>query len=1324
MARPTVYGQLSEFQPELESVKAYIERVKIFFLANEIEENKQLAVFLSTVGSKTYSLLRNLMMPDLPQDKSLAEVTAALENHFQPKPIVIAERFHFHKRNQLPSESVAEYVAELRRLSTHCDFGAYLSDALRDRLVCGLRSESVQKQLLAVKDLTFKDALDRAQAMEAADRNAKSLHVTEPAEVHRLTKTPQRRVPASKQSVNPTPLCYRCGKSNHDSAHCRFIDANCRACGKKGHIAIVCRSKKPGAQPRKPSSALPMNSKTHYVGTEDAGSPTEELHLFVIGANATKAQPIKCEVVIEGAPLTMEVDTGAEVSIIPDSTRKLLFPNVKLEKTNVVLKTYTEDIIPVVGELPVMVQYGTQAKQMKLIVVSGEGPSLLGRNWLQYLKLDWRQIGKVAMESATRLNSLLERHQVVFKDELGTVQEQKATLQVRPEASPKFHKARPVPFATKDAIGAELDRLEAEGILEKVSHSNWAAPIVAVPKKDGTFRICGDYKVTVNPALDVDQYPLPKPSDLFASLAGGQKFSVLDLSQAYQQLLLDEESKAYTTINTHKGLYQYTRLPFGIASAPAIFQKTMDVLLQGIPHVMCYIDDILVTGVDDTEHLRNLEEVLQRLEHYGLRVKKSKCEFMQPSVNYLGHRIDAQGLHTMPAKLDAIVQASAPENVKQLRSFLGLLNYYGSFIPNLATIVHPLNRLLRDDVTWKWDSKCAQAFTQAKLALTSSKVLVHYDPSLPITLAGDASAYGIGAVISHTLPDGSEHPIAFASHTLSPSEQNYAQLEKEALSLIFGVKKFHQYLYGRQFMLVTDHKPLMTILGPKKGIPSLAAARLQRWAVLLSAYRYDIKFKPTDAHANADGLSRLPLASSIMEGQSHEASTFNLAQMECLPVTATQVQQATRADPVLSKVLQYTRQGWPGIVPADLKPFETRRMELTVEGDCLLWGVRVVIPKKIQGRVLTELHSNHPGMSRMKAVARSYAWWPGLDQDIHDLVKGCIPCQSGKSAPAVAPLHPWVWPTKPWQRIHVDFAGPFLGKMFLVIVDAHSKWPEVFEMSSTTTGATIAVLRKVFATYGLPLHLVSDNGPQFVSSEFAHFMQANGVRHIRCAPYHPSSNGLAERFVRTFKQAMRAEDQCGTPVHRRLANFLLGYRTTPHGTTNRTPSSLFLGRDIRTRMDLLKPVCEEHVTNQQAQQVQSHDSRARAREFTVGQSVMARNFRPGSKWVPGVIVERQGPLSYLVKVQSGDHWKRHVDHLRERNAASETQSSDQPLPESDLDVVVHLPPTPPVVPQPSVVVDAPPAAPPLLSGDGTQPPPPRYPMRIRQPPQRFTPDGL
>ena len=306
------------------------------------------------------------------------------------------------------------------------------------------------------------------------------------------------------------------------------------------------------------------------------------------------------------------------------------------------------------------------------------------------------------------------------------------------------------------------------------------------------------------------------PEALFATLSGGKSFTTLDLSQAYQQLELDEASKPYLAISTHRGLYQYTRLPYGVASTPAQFQKVMDTILQGIPGVLCYIDDILITGSSDSEHLQN---VLKRLKQRGVRVKKQKCKYMAASVEYLGHCIDSEGLHATEGKLQAILKAPSLRNVQELRSFLGLVNYYGKFIPNLSTVLHPLNDLLRQNVRWKWTAACEQAFAAAKQGLASSKVLTHYDPALPLKMAGDASAYGVGAVISHIMPDGTERPIAFASRTLSTSERNYAQVEKEALSLVFGIRRFHNYLYGRTFTLVTDHKPLTSILGSKKCSP-------------------------------------------------------------------------------------------------------------------------------------------------------------------------------------------------------------------------------------------------------------------------------------------------------------------------------------------------------------------------------------------------------------------------------------------------------------------------------------------------------------------------
>ena len=328
---------------------------------------------------------------------------------------------------------------------------------------------------------------------------------------------------------------------------------------------------------------------------------------------------------------------------------------------------------------------------------------------------------------------------------------------------------------------------------------------------------------------------------------------------------------------------------------------------------------------------------------------------MRTSVTYLGHRIDAEGLHATEDKIKAITEAPAPKNINELRSFLDLLNYYGRFIRNLSTLIHLLNKLLRREAPWKWTEQCTDAFKAAKARIVEPNVLVHYNPDLPIRLAGDASAYGIGAVISHILPDGAERPIAFASRTLLPSERNYAQIEREALSLIFGISKFHSYLFGRKFVLVTDHKPLITILGEKKGIPPITAARLQRWAIKLSAYTYEIEFRRTHEHSNADCLSRLPMHHVSPTGYTPEPALFNMHQIRSLPVTAAQLAQATRTGKSLSVLYRYITKGWPSQPAKDMQAFQPKKGELTVEGGCILWGTRVVVPSKLRDKLLKEL---------------------------------------------------------------------------------------------------------------------------------------------------------------------------------------------------------------------------------------------------------------------------------------------------------------------------------------------------------------------------------
>ena len=505
---------------------------------------------------------------------------------------------------------------------------------------------------------------------------------------------------------------------------------------------------------------------------------------------------------INSVDLSMELDTGASLSVISEQQWRDNLDEFELEDSDVRLKTYTGEELKIIGQAMVKINYENQEHELPIQVIQGNGPALIGRNWLRSIRLNWEAIKRVSDD----LDDVLMEHREVFKDELSTMREVKAKLHVKPGSTPKFYKPRSVPHALKGAIEKELDRLVGMGALEKVRYSEWAAPVVAVVKPDNSIRLCGDYKVTINSALEVDQHPLPNPEELFVTLSGGKKFSKLDLSRAYQQILLDEDSREFVTINTHKGLYRPRRLPFGVASASAIFQSKIEQVLQGIPMVVCRVDDILVSGKTDQEHLRNLTEVLSRLENAGLRLKLAKCQFTQPSVEYLGYRVDADGLHAIDKKVEAIRNAPAPANQQQLRSFLGMVNYYAKFVNNYSTITHPLHELLHNDAKWKWGKAQQNAFDELKDKLSSAPVLMHYDAELPLKLDTDASDYGVGAVISHISPDGAERPIAYASRTLSKSERNYAQIEKEALSIIFGIKKFHQYLYGRKFLLVTDHK--------------------------------------------------------------------------------------------------------------------------------------------------------------------------------------------------------------------------------------------------------------------------------------------------------------------------------------------------------------------------------------------------------------------------------------------------------------------------------------------------------------------------------------
>ena len=826
----SLVGRVDQFDPNLEHWQLYVDRLGHFLDANGItDEGKKRSVFLAVIGPAAYRLLISLIAPAKPGEKGYDDLVKTLTEHYDPAPSEIVQRYKFHTRIRQSGETIATFVAELRRIAQYCNFGDSLNDSLRDRLVCGVNEDNIQRRLLSEKVLTFDKAMEIAVSMETAKKNGDELQAMPPT-VHKVCSL----------------SCYRCGK-NHLPDECNLKGAKCFSCGKIGHIQKACRSVLPKKRNfphrsrsdhrsvvRKPRKTLPNHKPQPIRRLTEEGGTTDFL---VKQLHSDNNNPIELTMDIANKPLKMELDTGASVSLISAKTFATLQSSRQLQKSNTVLRTYSGEQIRVVGNIDVSVKYNTQVVTLPLLVIEGEGPSLLGRNWLKHIKLDWKSIHIMKGDD---LQLMLERHRGAFRDGLGKLQGYQAKIIIEPEATPKFCKARTVPYSMKVKIEEELDRLVSLGILQPVQFSDWAMPIVPVLKSHKSVRICGDFKVTVNPVSKLDRYPIPRIEDLFATLGGGTTFTKLDMSQAYQQIELEDSSRQCTVINTHKGLFQYNRLPFGISSAPAIFQRVME--------------SLLVTGRTNEEHLESLELVLKRMEEAGLLLKKEKCSFMASSVTYLGHVIDADGLHPIVEKVDAIKEAPSPKNLTQLKSYLGLLTCYNRFLPNLSTVLFPLYRLLRKKNLWTWTTKEETAFKASKELLMSSNLLVHFDPSLELILACDASPYGIGAVITHRMPDGSEKPIGFVSRTLTPAEKNYSQLEQEGLACVFGIKKFHSYLFGRSFSIYTDNLPLKSLFSEKQAVPVQASGRILRWALTLASYEYKILFRPTHKHGNADAL--------------------------------------------------------------------------------------------------------------------------------------------------------------------------------------------------------------------------------------------------------------------------------------------------------------------------------------------------------------------------------------------------------------------------------------------------------------------------------------
>ncbi|XP_055922719.1 uncharacterized protein K02A2.6-like, partial [Eupeodes corollae] len=1271
----TTSSSVREFRPHVDSWENWCELLDSHFLESAVtEDNMKVAILIKSIGLEAYGLLKDLCDPVLPSKKPFNELKDLLDTQYSIPVIVFRERRTFLEAKKSDTETASQWFARLKKLAKDCKFGQQLDAFVLNKFITGFEGKVFERLCEENEKLKLSEALKKAMAAEVKLITQQQQQTQK--EVNFVSKRYQRGQRSSsnkqnssnnnsKDSGSSRRRCSHCGWKNHTSEKCKYKSSTCNKCGRVGHLASVCSSSRQiNLVEVSNNLSSEFNSNEDINTTSDYISNFSNFSIFSVTGEAV-ATPFTEAVKVNQVWLEFVLDTGAACSLVSLSIFDKFFDRKILKPCVDRFCAYNGETIQIVGEFKATVKYRERTRELRLIVSNTNSPPILGRDFMQLFDMTLSQINSIRYDHKQDdlVSRIKSKYRNVFKNELGTYKGNKIKLSISENAKPVFCKPRPVPLAWRSNIENQLNNLVKTGVLIPVENAEWGTPLVPIVKPNGDLRICGDYKTTVNKFLMDVKYPLPLINELFTSLQGNH-FTKLDLSNAYNQLVLDEDSQLLCAWSTHVGVFKMTRLPFGVKPAAAIFQKTIETLLRGIPNAINYLDDIVVTGATTADHMKTLELVLGKLDSVGLRLNESKCEFFKERISYLGFNIDRFGLSKNKDRIASVLEAPIPQCVSEVRAFVGMINYYSKFIPNFAHKMAPLYNLLKKDVKFQWSKTCQEAYELLKQDVTSDQVLTHFNPKIPIVLSTDASNSAVAGVLSHIFANGVRKPIAFISRALSQTEKGYSTIQKEALAIVYSVSKLKQYLLGVHFTLESDHKPLLAIFGENKGLPVMAAARMQRWAFILSGFDYSIKYIKGELN-QADHLSRIP--QEEVGKISNDFSYINLVETDNqLKLDFKNIAKETRRDPILSKLVDAINSGTiDALMGEEFGPFRNKKNELSVEYNCILWGYRTIVPFKLREEVLKELHLSHLGIVKTKALARSYVWWPKIDHNIEKMISSCVSCKLTQSSPEKCPLIPWTPTESAWSRIHVDFAGPINGFYFLIIIDSYSKWVEVFKTHEMTSIFTINKLRDVFCRFGLVDTLVSDNGRQFISLDFQQFLANNGIKHILTAPGHPATNGQAENFVKTLKKSLQAilNDTGGGSKNMDLIlnRFLFDYRCAKHCTTGESPAKLLLGKELKNRFSLMKPpLVREKICDKQLSNIKNFKG-SRNVKFEEGENVYVRDYSNPNKdgWQPATVKKRIGSRSYsCVLTHNKRRIKRHSNQMISGTSNASPKSID------------------------------------------------------------------
>ena len=654
---------------------------------------------------------------------------------------------------------------------------------------------------------------------------------------------------------------------------------------------------------------------------------------------------------------------------------------------------------------------------------------------------------------------------------------------------------------------------------------------------------------SLNQAIIRERHVIPNIDDVVSGLNGCKVFSKIDLNQGYHQIPLHSDSRQFTTFSTHVGLFRYKCLNFGLSCAAEVFEKKASDTINGIPCVKNISDDIYVGGPDKDTH-QHLKQVFHRLHENGLTINLPKCQFRVPTMLFFGHVFSEKGMSPDLKKVEALQNVlHQPTNTSEVRSLLSSAAFCSQFIKDFALITRPLQQLTCDGARWQWTQEEQLSFERLKAALSTKTTLGYFDPKKPTSIFIDGNPIGLGAVLTQEEESSKEViPLHFANCPLTSTQARYPQIDREALSIYWAVKRFHLFVYGKEFKVITDHKPLVSLFNNPSSKP---LARIVRWLLQLQQYCFTVEYRPGSSNP-ADYASRHPVGdpeSHSYDVESEEHILFVARNAVPKAVTLSVIESATAKDPMLQAAMSAVKSGcWhkapPDVSLSELSRYEQVKEQLTCTDTVLLNSDRLVVPATLQERIVDIAHEGRLGIVKTKALLREKVWFSCMDKMVETKIKACLPCQVVTPIYTREPLQMSVLPDSPFDEVSMDFAHVD-GQTLLLVVDDYSRFPFVEPVSSTSAIAVIPKLDQLLSTFGAPLVVKSDNGPPFNGEEFAKFACVLGFKHWKVTPLWPRANGEVARFVKTLKKCIKVTKVEGKNWRKELQAILSNYRTTP-----------------------------------------------------------------------------------------------------------------------------------------------------------------------------------